>query len=275
MPQRIEFTVGDNIHTYRYPKDDCPYAIVICHGAGGWGGMYDDFCYPFQEATGADIWSFDCPGFGLSGRARGDFTIEEFEAALEVVLAEIRKHHNQPIFALGSSMGGMLASIGFYKEQVAGVCIQASPLAVTTAFHEGGKRLFSNPGVQALLDTPAGKNAWLDLSAMMDLVSNYGDPDYVAKVEAHPLHTSKILLKSWAAIFQYEAPYPLTENEKPFLYIHASRDPMLYEGAPEAMWEGIGGPKQRHVVESDKHQVMLFHTDEFVEVMSKWASQHT
>ena len=275
MEKRIEFTVGDNIHTYRYPNDGCPYAVVICHGAGGWGGMYDDFCYPYVEATGADIWSFDCPGFGVSGRARGHTTIEELEAALDAVLAEVRKHHDKPIFTLGSSMGGMLASIGFYKDEVAGVCIQASPLAVSTAFHEGAKRLFTNPGVQALLASPVGPHTWLDLSGMMDLNNNYGDPEYVARVEAHPLNTSKLLLKSWAAVFEYEAPYPLTENKKPFLYTYSSRDPMLYEGAPEAMWEGIGGPKQRHIIDSDKHQAMLFHTEEFVEVMSQWASQYS
>ena len=63
--RRIEFNLG-NIHAYRY-EGNGPYALLICHGAGGWGGMYDAFCFPYAEQTQADIWCWDAPGFGQSG----------------------------------------------------------------------------------------------------------------------------------------------------------------------------------------------------------------
>lgn len=273
MPRRIEFTIGDNVHTYRYPNDDCPYAVILCHGGGGWGGMYDDFSYPFQDRTGADIWSLDCPGFGLSGRGRGEFTIGEFEAALDAVIAEIRTHHAKPIFTLGNSMGGILSSIGFYKDEIRGVCVSASPLTVTSPFYQMAGQALNNPGTEALFALRWSDYMYISLWELMDLEKNYGDPERAKAMGENPLHSDMIKLKSWASLFSYQPPYPLTENKKPFLFISADRDPMFPPETRDALLASVGGPQEVLIIDSDKHAVMLVNTEEYIEKFDSWARE--
>jgi len=57
----------NELHCYRYPSEDATYALVISHGLGGHGGIYDRFCQHHLE-KGAEIWSYDAPGHGRSTR---------------------------------------------------------------------------------------------------------------------------------------------------------------------------------------------------------------
>lgn len=205
--------------------------------------MYDPFCYPMREKSSADIWTLDCPGFGLSGRARGEFTIDEFEAALEAVIAETRTHHDKPILVLGNSMGGILASTGFYKEEIAGVCISASPLTVTSPSYLEMKAFLNNPSLQALYDSPFAEHIYISIWDLMNLEKTYGDPEFVEKLKANVLHTNRIKLKSWASMFNYDAPYPLTENKKPFFFVCAKGDPMFTAEAVSGLLDSVGGRK--------------------------------
>lgn len=162
--RRIEFKLGD-IHSYRY-EGDGPYALLICHGAGGWGGMYDAFCHPYAEMTQADIWCWDAPGFGQSGTKTG------------------------------------------------------------------------------------------------------------REVMAHPLHTDRVRLASMASLYSWEAPHPLSKNNKPFLQMYAERDPIFPPGACQALYESVGGPKEQVVFDSNHHQLMLFHTEEFCDKLASWCSRN-
>ena len=50
---------------------------------------------------------------------------------------------------LGSSLGGLIGSTAFYEDAVAGVIIQASPIAVGTPGYEMMKQLLNNPTMAA------------------------------------------------------------------------------------------------------------------------------
>ena len=41
--QREEHLLGE-LHAYRYRADNPKYALVVSHGIGGHGGIYDVFC---------------------------------------------------------------------------------------------------------------------------------------------------------------------------------------------------------------------------------------
>lgn len=270
--RRIEFKLGD-IHSYRY-EGDGPYALLICHGAGGWGGMYDTFCHPYAEMTRADIWCWDAPGFGQSGAKRGQFTFAETHEGLQSLIAEIRRCHDKPIFVLGSSLGGLIGSTAFYEDEVRGVIIQASPIAVGTPGYEMTKKLLNNPTMEAFLGTPFGKSATISFDEIVDWENNYGDAKTGREVMAHPLHTDRVRLASMASLYSWEAPHPLSENNKPFLQMYAGRDPIFPPGACQALYENVGGPKEQVVFDSNHHQLMLFHTEEFCDKLASWCSRN-
>ena len=66
--QRQEQVVGDTF-VYRFTGENPKYALVISHGLGGHGGIYDQFC-AYHAAQGVDIWSYDAPGHGRSATPR-------------------------------------------------------------------------------------------------------------------------------------------------------------------------------------------------------------
>lgn len=269
MSRRIEFFL-DDIHTYRYDGGG-DFAVLICHGAAAWGGMYDVFVEPFVRTTGADVWAWDCPGFGLSGERQGvPFTFDDWQSGLRKVIAEIRACHDKPIFALGSSMGGLMASVASYEDDVRGFAMVASPVAVTTPWYEGFKQLLNNPAMEAVYNSPFGHGLFLDLDVATRFEKNYGDEETARAAMAHPLHVGMITLQSWASIFSWDAPFPLAENTKPFLLMAAERDPMFPVEVAHGVHDAIGGPKRLKIFDTDKHGLLLFHPDEVGEVLGSW-----
>lgn len=272
MTRRVEFKTGNDIHTYHYETDaDSPYSLLICHGGGGCGGIYDDFCLPLIEKTGVDIWSWDHPGFGQSGTS-GEWTFEEAYTGLQAVVAEIRSYHNKPIFVLGSSFGAVIASAAAYLDDVAGVIIQGSFMSVGTPQYEQISGLFSNPAMDMFFATPFGQATLLSLDKMIDWDHNYGSAEKASEIISSPLHTGVVKLASFASTFSWQgAPYPMSENTKPFAIMIAEHDPLLTAGGgadgAREMIKNIGGPSKLIIKDSDKHQLMLFHTDWFIEEM--------
>jgi alpha-beta hydrolase superfamily lysophospholipase len=65
----VESHVLDEIFTRRYRGPKPRYALVISHGIGAHGGIYDVFC-THHAAKGVDIWSYDAPGHGRSTTTR-------------------------------------------------------------------------------------------------------------------------------------------------------------------------------------------------------------
>src|SRR5437868_5026611 len=91
-------------HRFRGPEPQ--YALVISHGVGAHGGIYDRFC-EHHAAKGADIWSYDAPGHGRSttNRPRGQWTLAEWVEAGVNYAKHVKSQTGLRVFTLGSSLG--------------------------------------------------------------------------------------------------------------------------------------------------------------------------
>lgn len=268
-PIRQEFETA-GIYTYRYEREQPDYQLLICHGGGGWGGMYDRFAEPFSHQRNVEIWSFDLPGFGDTG-TRGFFTAAEQLAATERIAAEMRIAHDVPIFALGSSMGSYHASAASYMDDLAGVVLSAGHFFCDGPGKSASQRLFSSPPLQALMGSPMGKSLMIDLDIMIDWEKNYGDQEHARWVVSHEKHTSQASLESWITLFEWEPPKPLSENDKPMIMLIAEADPLVPLELAKKGFDYIGGPTELVVFPTDQHQVMLFHTGPYSEALDEWA----
>ena len=274
MPvRRIEYKLGST-HTYHYEAyepDEVEYALLLCHGGGGWGGMYDDFCYPYIEKHKVDIWAWDQPGFGQTGN-RGHFDMDVAYAALQDVVKEIRTQHDKPIFVMGNSFGGAVSSASLYIDEVAGAVATATTLVMGTQVSVGLSMMLDNPVMDGFLSTPFGQASYVSLDEMINWEENYGDPKRGREICEHPQHQGSLRLSSWSSIAKWKLPHPIAENKKPFMLIVAERDPMIPGGVDSvnAVFEGVGGPTKLVVRDSDKHQLMLFDTDWFIEQLDSW-----
>ena len=103
--QRTEH-VFDGVFAYRFTGPDPTHAMLIFHGTGGHGGIYDRFCAIHAE-KGVDVWAFDAPGHGRTqpDKPRGTFTLEEWVAVGIRYAEHIRELTGLPVFAKGSSLG--------------------------------------------------------------------------------------------------------------------------------------------------------------------------
>lgn len=265
---REEFFV-DEICTYRYAAENPDYAMLIVHGGGGWGGMYDKFCYPFNEERNVDIWALDLPGFGDTGQ-RGVFTAEEQHAVVARLAREIKARTGVPLFCLGSSMGGYYASAASFLDDVDAVICSATHMFCDGPGKALGQGLFESDDVARLMRSPTGTSLMLDLDLMIDWEKNYGDQEHAKWVVAHPKHASQILFSSWISLFSWQPPAPLSENTKPFLFLVAEADPLVPLKHARKGFDYIGGPNETVVFPTDQHQVMLFHTGPYSDALDEW-----
>ena len=102
---REEHMLGE-LHAYRYRGDNPQYALVISHGIGAHGGIYDIFC-THHAARGVDIWSYSAPGHGKSTttRPRGQWNMKEWAEASVAYAEHVKRTTGLPVFTLGSSLG--------------------------------------------------------------------------------------------------------------------------------------------------------------------------
>ena len=85
--------------------------VFLVHGMGEYGGRYTEFA-EYLASCGIECWLPDLRGFGNSGGKRGCVRhLSDYENDLEALgtLAE-RTHRGLPLFLMGHSFGGLLAS---------------------------------------------------------------------------------------------------------------------------------------------------------------------
>ena len=136
--RREEHMVGETF-SYRYPGDAADPVLLVQHGIGAHGGIYDTFGAHYAE-LGAEVWCMDAPGHGRSSsiRARGRFTLEEWVTAAIEMGEHITARTGLPVFVKGSSLGcaaaycAYAASDVFAGAVVLGFMIPSSPLLPAT-----------------------------------------------------------------------------------------------------------------------------------------------
>ena len=120
---QIETHLLNEINCFRYPSADATYALIVSHGLGGHGGIYNTFC-EHHVAKGAELWCYDAPGHGRStpNRPRGTWTMDEWAQASRDWAAHVHVLTGLPVFTLGSSLGvaAAISAIGGFAVGLAG-----------------------------------------------------------------------------------------------------------------------------------------------------------
>jgi len=273
---KIESHTLNDLHAYRYYDDtiEQKYALVISHGLGGHGGIYSAFC-EHHAAHGADIWSYDAPGHGLStrGRPRGTFTMDEWAQATRDFAEHIKTKHSVPVFALGSSLGVAAAISSVDCPAISGVicmgslAVPGSPTVKSMTAH------WRTDPIQKVL-SELGRGARLDLALFFDFDKDYGFLGAAEAKKQDPLNTWSYDLASWASFLNYVPPQLLSENVKPVLYTAGTEDPNLPPGGIELIASEIGGSVTLKKFEGAGHQLMMFNTEEYSAAVHKFCLEN-
>lgn len=102
-------TSSGKIHIDIYPplKDGlCKGNILFIHGTAIYSRFYAEFAFGLAQ-KGYRVILPDLPGHGLSEGKRGHFTMELLVSALKSVVTEIKSQYQEPLIAMGSSLGGI------------------------------------------------------------------------------------------------------------------------------------------------------------------------
>jgi alpha-beta hydrolase superfamily lysophospholipase len=267
--KREEQLVG-GVFGYRFPGAEPDHALVVCHGLGGHGGIYDVFGEQYAN-TGAEVWTLDLPGCGRSAstRRRGSFTVEEWVAATTAYTEHVRQLLDVPVVVMGSSLGVLPASAALTScdaidaavlmgSGVAGLLTPESP--------------FRSADGQAILDL-IGEKATVKIDRLVNFDVDYGYPGAEEEKRRDPLNTWEFDLASWASIQTYEPEVPAAKNTKPVMFAVGENDPLSPPERVRSAAEQVGGPVEVFVQPNGVHQLMLFHTADFVAAIREFVAR--
>ncbi len=271
---RTEAHVLNEIHAHRYRADDARYALVISHGLGGHGGIYDRFC-EHHAARGVDIWSYDGPAHGRSttNRPRGTWTMDEWAQASRDYATHVNDTTGLPVFTLGSSLGVAAAISAIDCPAISGAILMGSLAVPGSPLLKDRAAPWRSPDVANVLEQ-LGRGARLDIATFFDFDVDYGYTGATEQKKLDPYNTWSYDLASWASFFQYDPPQPLAENRKPILYAAGENDALAPREAVEMMAAGIGGSVEIEIVADAPHQLMLFATETFSDLVHDFCTSN-
>ena len=260
---QIETHSLGELNAYRFKGPDPKYALIISHGLGGHGGIYNIFCQ-HHAPKGADIWSFDAPGHGRSNltRPRGNWTMEEWAQASRDWAAHVKKETGLPVFTLGSSLGVSAAISAIDSPAVTGVICMGSMAVPGCQVLKMGLPHMLSEDIQKMIGQ-FGRGLRLDIDLYFDFDKDYGIPNARESKLQDPLNTWSYDLASWVSLFTYEPPQPLSANTKPVFYAYGDKDELIDPDALKMIIAEIGGDTKVKAYKDGPHQLMLFKTEEF------------
>jgi len=259
---REEHMLGE-LHAYRYRGENPQYALVISHGIGAHGGIYDKFC-THHAAKGVEVWSYSAPGHGKSTttRPRGQWTMQEWTEAAVAYAEHVRLKSGLPVFALGSSLGVAPAFSSLYSEAITGAILMGSPAIPSGAVMEMRAAPWRDPATVAML-SQLGRAGRLDVGILFNFDEDYGFQGAGEQKRLDPWNTWSYDLASWASLFQYEPRIKAADNRKPILVAAGEKDPSFPPPVMSLAAKSVAGPVQLEIMEGAPHQLMLFHTEAF------------
>ena len=265
--------VIDDIFSYRFPGTEADHALLIAHGIGGHGGIYDSWC-AHHAARGVDVWSMDAPGHGRSVvmRPPGRFTLDEWVTQTVTLGEHIRKTTGLPVFIKGSSLGAAAAYCALQASDVfagailMGYAIPSAPtVPVSNAFRsEAYERIEQLYGDKLLLS----------LDRFINFDEDYGYVGAIEQKKSDPLNTWFYELRAFASFFRYDPEVPLSQNKKAILYTVGERDTTFGPELARMVADATSGPVELHIHPDGKHQLMLSHTAAYSEIVLQWCIRH-
>ena len=267
---KLENHMLNELHAFRYTGKDPKYALVISHGLGGHGGIYDRFG-EHHAAKGVDIWSYDAPGHGRSttNRPRGQWTMEEWAQASRDFASHIKETTGLPVFTMGSSLGVGAAISAINSDDVTGAILMGSGVVPGSAAFEMAAGPWRSDALKQIIEQ-MGRGIRLDIPTFFDFDEDYGYSGAQKQKELDPYNTWSYDLASMASIFQYVPPVLPADNTKPVFYTAGEHDPHFAPEMLDAMASNIGGPVQKKLFEGAHHQLMLFATEAFSEAVHEF-----
>lgn len=272
---REEIWFGD-AHGYWYAAQGEPsYTLLIAHGIGGHGGTYDVFCEPLSQ-RGVNVVSLDLPGHGKARNERGNWRFEQWLEDLDAAAKGSKEKWGLPVFVLGSSQGSAAAfhSLAF-SDAVDGAVTMCLVLSDVRPTEAGRSQLVfdtfrSEEGRRKAEEV--GDSERIDLTAALDWNKNYAanEENVLEKKQQDPLRAWSYGFASLASYYTYEPTIPASENTKPVLVSVGENDPIVSPEYVKQCFEAIGGPKELEIVRGGSHQLMLYHTDEFIPLVDGW-----
>ncbi|NET30551.1 MAG: alpha/beta hydrolase [Cyanothece sp. SIO1E1] len=271
----IETHMLGELYATRYRGKDPKYALVISHGFAAHGGIYDAFC-TYHAGQGVDIWSYDAPGHGKSTRStrpRGQFEFSEWVQAGVDFATHVKQETGLPVFLLGSSFGAAAAYSGTYAEAVTGSIIMGSAFVPGGPFTAKVREPLKSEAFQTVVKF-VGRGMRIDVDLTFDLDEDYGLDGASEMKHADPWNTWSYDMASWASVITYDPVVPIAENKKPILFVGGEKDPNFPPDLIKATAEAIAGPVEYKIMENATHQMMIYHTEGFCEIVQEFVNKY-
>lgn len=267
--QRTEHVIK-SVFAYRFTAPEPDHALLICHGLGGHGGIYDPFCAAYATHHRGDVWSIDLPGFGRSSSAgrRGQFTAEQWVEATADCAAHIQQQTGLPVVVKGSSLGVAAASGALLASDHIAAAVFMGMAVLGAGAHIPGRPAhpFSTEAGRQII-AEYGTTAVLKIDRLVDFDIDYGFVGAAREKHLDPLNTWEIDLASFASIFTYQPAKDWTANTKPIMFTVGENDPLSPPERIQMVAQFLPCPTEVYVHPQGVHQLMLFHTDDYCAVV--------
>jgi len=267
--------VRDLTITYQawLPEGEAEAVLLVVHGLGEHSGRYTNVVNHFVP-LGYAVYGFDLPGHGRSEGAREfverftDYT-DTLRTYYEVVEG---REKGRPIFLLGHSMGGLIASYYLLDHQsdFRGAILSAPGVKVSDTISQGtiimGK----------VLSVVAPKMGVLALDA--SAISR--DPDVVEAYENDPLVFHGKTPARLAAEMLQAMQRVTAEAHKirlPFIVLQGSEDKLVDPGGAQMLYDRVSSEdKTLKIYDGLYHEVFNEpERDQVLEDVEAWLAAHT
>ena len=266
-----QHTIGSDIFARRFKAPDARYALVISHGIGAHSAIYNKFG-AHHGARGVDIWAYDAPGHGLSTntRPRGQFQFQEWVDACIAVAAHAKAETGLPVIALGSSLGVAATFSALHADVIDGGVLMGSA-AVPRSPGLPVNSPFRAPEV-ALVAKMLGRSLRFDILSYIDFEKDYGFTGARDQRTWDRLNLENYQFDSFISMVSYDPVIPPERNTKPILYAYGADDGMTPLATVKATAAAIAGPVRFEIIPGGKHQLMLFNTEVFSDLLEEWVA---
>jgi alpha-beta hydrolase superfamily lysophospholipase len=268
---QIETHVLNDIFARRFRASVPRYSLLISHGTGGHSGIYNAFC-EHHAAKGVDVWAYDAPGHGQSTmtRGRGDFEFSEWVDACVNYADYIARETKLPVIALGSSLGVAASFCALHSNAIIGAILMGAAAVPSARGGIPSDHPLRAPEIGRLIRI-YGRALRLDIGRFINFDEDYGYNGAAEQKRLDPYNTWSYDLAAWRSILTFDPVIPADKNVKPILYAVGDQDAL---NSPQRIREcaaSIAGPVRVEVLKDAKHQLMLFETARFSNLIEDWA----
>lgn len=250
-------------------KHDLRGVILISHGYAEHSGRYSYTAKYFTDKNFA-VYAVDHYGHGRSDGKKADIPdFNIFVDDLEFVLSKVKKlEKDKPVFLLGHSMGGAIATIlaSRSEDKLKGLILSGPSIRI-----DGGVSNFTKSISKIIAFfapyLPLVEFAVEGISKDPKVVENYkNDPyNYNGKVRAR---MGREMLRSEELISEEL----ISKISVPTLILHGKKDPLVNPECSQIVFSNISSKeKEIHIIENLYHEILNEpEKDEVLSIIGKW-----